>query len=71
MCYPKLHPTAIFIDFLAFFPLSEEPRGGWGDNVCVNSQSVSCVSVQSGNATGRDKKPQFDAISEYVYSGVM
>lgn len=54
--------------FLPFFPLS--PLGGQGDNVCANSPCVSCVSVQSGNDTGRVKKPQSDAISEYVYSGV-
>lgn len=38
--------------------------------MCANSPRVSCVSVQSGNDTGRIKKPQSDAISEYVYSGV-
>lgn len=57
-------------DFPAFFFFPLSPRGGRGDNVCANLLCVSCVSVQSGNDTGRIKKPQSDAISEYVYSGV-
>lgn len=72
-CEPSKAPPRCHFPWFSclFFHWAKSPRGGWGDNVCANSQSVSCVSVQSGNATGRDKKPQLDAISEYVYSGVM
>lgn len=35
----------------------------------ANLPSVSCVSVQSSNTSERVKRPQSDAISEYVYSG--
>lgn len=37
----------------------------------LNSHTVSCVPVQSGNATGRDRKPQIDAISKYVHSALV
>ncbi len=58
------------VDFLAFFHC-EAAHSEAGVAMCgANSPSVSCVSVQSSNTTGRVKKPQADAISEYVYFGV-
>lgn len=35
----------------------------------ANLPSVSCVSVQSSNTSERVRRPQSDAISEYVHSG--
>lgn len=58
------------VDFLAFFHC-EKAHGEAGVTMCgANSPSVSCVSVQSSNTSERVRRPQSDAISEYVYSGV-
>lgn len=49
----------------------KKAHGEPGVAACAaNSPSVSCLSVQSSNTSERVKKPQPDAISEYIYSGV-
>ena len=58
------------VDFLAFFRC-EKAHSETGATMCgANSPSVSCVSVQSSNTSGRVRRPQSDAISEYVYCSV-
>lgn len=56
--------------FSCLFPLWNSSQWAGVAMCASNSPSVSCVSVQSSNTTGRVKRPQADAISEYVYSGV-
>lgn len=56
--------------FSSLFPLWKKTHGEAGVTMCdANLPSVSCVSVQSSNTSDRVRRPQSDAISEYIYSG--
>lgn len=58
------------VDFLAFFHCEKKKNTHSETGVAIfgaNSPSVSCVSVQSSNTSERVRRPQSDAISEYVY----
>lgn len=57
--------------FSCLFSTVKKAHGEPGVAMCgANSPSVSCVSVQSSNTSERVRRPQPDAISEYIYSGV-
>lgn len=58
------------VDLLAFSTVKKAPSKVGASMCSTNSLSVSCVSVQSSNTSERVRRPQSDAISEYVYYSV-
>lgn len=63
-------PAFMVCWFSWLFPLWKSTQWDRATTCGANSPSLSCVSVQSSNTSGRVRRPQSDAISEYVYCSV-